>query len=317
MKALKVILLIILFVPLVVGFLGLQAGLDGLAALRPGLYLSALRDQGVFTAIPDLVTEAFAQSASGIPAVEREKIMAAIRETADPVWMEAQIKPILQDMSGYLLGKNTELTASLPVGAISVRFLELYSQTATSWELARARQSFTSGLAPYESLSLSDLSENPAVAMARQKISLGVRMAPVAGGGVILLIALAFLLAGGFVGGARWTAAACLVSGVLGIVVSLVADFVQAGFLAGFNTGDLPPEIGELVRGVATSIAHGVIGAIRLNGILFLGAGIALLILAVIVGATRAKRRAPAVTAQQPPATAEAGAGPAEQSSAG
>ncbi len=317
MKALKVILLIILFVPLVVGFLGLQAGLDGLAALRPGLYLSALRDQGVFTAIPDLVAEVFAENASGIPAGEREKIVAAIRETADPVWVEAQIKPILEDMSGYLLGKKSELTASVPVGAISTRFLETYAKTATPGELARARQSFTSGLAPYESLSLSALAENPALAMVRQRISLGLRMAPVPVVGVILLIALAFLLAGGFVGGARWTAAACLISGVLGIVVSLMADFVQAGFLAGFNTGDLPPEIGELARGVATSIAHGVIGTIRLNGILFVGAGIALLILAVIVGAARAKRRAPAVTAQQPPATAEEGAGPAGQNSAG
>jgi hypothetical protein len=315
MRALKIILLILLLIPLTVGFVGLQIGADALSVLRPHFYLSVLKQQGVFSSLPDLVLQALEQNQLSLPASDKEKFVAVIKEAFDPVWLETQIEPLLTETSGYLLGRTGELTATLSTEVIFDRFFETYAKTARPGELADARRTLAQVAPRFETISVAQLAQNPGIIMARAQIKRGLNILLLTAIGVALLIALNSLLAAGLVGGMRWSAAACINSGILGLLLTIPAKLVKTDLLAGMNTPDLPPAVAQIVEHASQGLADGLIGVITLNAIIFLGAGVVLAILAGILAVFRAKKRAPIAVSPSP--SAAVGAGETAQTSGG
>ncbi len=303
MKVLKVFVLIIILVGLIAGLVGLQAAFDGLSALRPGLYLSALERCGFFEDAPDLIIAAFSEQASSLPSSERAKFEEAVREAASPEWIRGQVSEALKDVSGFLTGKQEELTGVIHIEEFGDRFLESYGKTANPYVFTQVRKGMRDMFA--QPLALKDLMAAPAFVEAGRYVRRGLDLATIVGVAWLVLAALTFLLAGGFPGGARWVGAACLVAGLVGLLASILAGAAATSFAAGFNLSGLPPDMTTRTQDLILAVIGGIIGSVRLSGLVVLVAGTVLFVLAGAVSAARARRRGgPAAFPGRPPAAA-------------
>jgi hypothetical protein len=301
MKVLKVLVLVVILVVMFLGLNGLQVGFDALRVASPGFIVSSLREAGVFTAFPDLVVESLSRTWRGASAAQRADIEAALRQVADPQWLETQVTVVLEDVSAYTKGKKPALTAAIPVNELCDRFLSTYAATGDPAVVASLRRSIPAEfrqpvlLSQYPLLP-SNLSALPQIQYWRQlPTAVGLL------GLLVILLALACLpLAGGFPGAARWIATAFLHSGLVGVVGSIGLSLrVVPSLLAGFNLTAPDPSLEavvEVATDAVTVFASRIVGAVRSSGILFLVIAIVLYILAAVVaGARKRAKVAPAV----------------------
>jgi len=286
---LKVLLLPVILVVMFLGLNVLQVGFDGLRVVSPGFVVSSLREAGVFAAFPDLMVGSLSwQEAT---AAQKAEIEAALRQAADPQWLETQVTLVLEDVSAYTKGKKAALTAVIPVNELFDRFLSAYAETADPAIVASIRQAIP---AEYrQPILLSQYPFFPADLSALPQIHYW-RLLPTAVGLVgllVLLLALACLpLAGGVPGAARWTGMAFLLSGLVGVAGSAGLSRVVPSLLAGFNLTAPDPSqeaVVELAKHALTTFAGRIVGAVRSSGIVFLVIAIVLYILAAVVASAR------------------------------
>jgi len=303
MKVLKVLVLLVVLVAMFLGLNGLQVGFDALRVTSPGFIVSGLGEAGVFAGFPDLVVGSLSRAWQGATAAEKADIEAALRQAADPQWLETQVTLVLEDVSAYTKGKKAALTTAIPVNELLDRFLSAYAETADPAIIASIRQGIP---AEYrQPILLSQYPFFPADLSALPQIHYW-RLLPTAVGLVgllVILLALACLpLAGGFPGAARWTGTAFLFSGLVGVAGSIGLSLrVVPSLLAGFDLTAPDPSLEavvELARGTLTTLAGRIVGAVRSSGILFLVIAITLYILAAVVASARKRAKlAPAAPA--------------------
>jgi len=306
MKVLKVLLLLVVLVVMFLGLNVLQVGFDALRVASPGFVVSGLREAGVFAAFPDLVVGSFSRAWQGATAAERADIEAALRQAADPQWLETQVTLVLEDVSAYTKGKKPALTAAIPVNELLDRFLSVYAETGDPAVIASIRQSIP---AEYrQPILLSQYPFFPSDLSALPQIHYWRLMPKAVGllGLLVILLALACLpLAGGFPGAARWTGTAFLLSGLAGVAGSVGLSLrVAPSLLAGFNLTAPDPSLEavvELAKNALTTFAGRIVGAVRSSGILFLVIAIVLYILAAVVASARKRAKlAPAAPSGLP-----------------
>jgi hypothetical protein len=296
MKVLKVLVLLVVLVVMFLGLNVLQVGFDGLRVASPGFIVSGLREAGVFAAFPDLMVGSL--SLAGATPAQKAEIEAALRQAADPQWLETQVTLVLEDVSAYTKGKKAALTTAIPVNELFERFFTAYAETGDPAVIASLRQNIPAEYRQPILLSQyfpADLSALPQIHYWR--------LLPKAVGLLgLLVISLALLclpLAGGFPGAARWTGTAFLLSGLVGAAGSVGLSLrVVPSLLAGFNLTAPDPSLEavvELARSALTTFAGRIVGAVRSSGILFLVIAITLYILAAVVaGARKRAKLAPA-----------------------
>ena len=310
MKVLKVLVLLVVLVVMFLGLNGLQVGFDGLRVASPGFIVSGLREAGVFAGFPDLVVGSLSRAWQEATAAEKADIEAALRQAADPQWLETQVTLVLEDVSAYTKGKKPALTAAIPVNELLDRFLSAYAETADPDIVASIRQGIP---AEYrQPILLSEYPFFPADLSALPQIHYW-RLLPTAVGLLgllVILLALACLpLAGGFPGAARWTGTAFLLSGLVGVAGSVGLSLrVVPSLLAGFNLTAPDPSLEavvDLAKGALTTFAGRIVGAVRSSGIVFLVIAIVLYILAAVVASAR--RRAKLAPAAKSAPAAPAG----------
>ena len=306
MKVLKVLLLLVVLVVMFLGLNVLQVGFDALRVASPGFVVSGLREAGVFAAFPDLVVGSFSRAWQGATAAERADIEAALRQAADPQWLETQVTLVLEDVSAYTKGKKPALTAAIPVNELLDRFLSVYAETGDPAVIASIRQSIP---AEYrQPILLSQYPFFPSDLSALPQIHYWRLMPKAVGllGLLVILLALVCLpLAGGFPGAARWTGTAFLLSGLAGVAGSVGLSLrVAPSLLAGFNLTAPDPSLEavvELAKNALTTFAGRIVGAVRSSGILFLVIAIVLYILAAVVASARKRAKlAPAAPSGLP-----------------
>ncbi len=300
MKALKVILLVIIFVALVAGLVGLQAAADGLALLRPAPYIAALERGGAFEEFPEILVGAFADDSSALPESERAKVEAAIRSAADPAWVKSELSGLLDEVAGFLTGRRPELSGSIPVDEFGERFISAYAETANPYILAQIKANTRELFAA--PLPLAEFLTGDAFTAATGYVRLGLRVAAIVAGVWAVLVALTFLLAGGFVGGARWLGVACLVAGLIVLMGSFAAGGLLPGLLAGVDLAGVAPGAAQMAQEPVTSLAASVLGTIRLVSSVVAGLGLLLLVAAGLVASARSRRKVspPAAAAPDP-----------------
>lgn len=128
MKFIKVVLLVIIFVPLYLGLDVVQVNLDVSGLVNPSFYLSSLQRGGVFASVPDAAVELFRQGVSGMPAEDQAAVEAALREAVDPAWTVELVRPAVTDICLYVKGKVPALSAEIPVGEIFDCFFQAFAK---------------------------------------------------------------------------------------------------------------------------------------------------------------------------------------------
>jgi len=296
MKVFKVLVLLVVLVVMFLGLNVLQVGFDGLRVASPGFIVSGLREAGVFAAFPDLVVGSLSRAWQEATAAEKADIEAALRQAADPQWLETQVTLVLEDVSAYTKGQKPALTAAIPVNELLDRFLSAYAETADPDIVASIRQGIPAEFR--QPILLSEYPFFPADLSALPQIHYW-RLLPTAVGLLgllVILLALACLpLAGGVPGAARWTGTAFLLSGLVGVAGSVGLSLrVVPSLLAGFNLTAPDPSLEavvEMARTALTSFAGRIVGAVRSSGIVFLVIAIVLYILAAVVASARRRAK--------------------------
>lgn len=304
MKVLKVLLLLVVLVVMFLGLNVLQVGFDGLRVASPGFVVSGLREAGVFAAFPDLMVGSLSRSWQGATAAQRADIEAALRQAADPQWLETQVTLVLEDVSAYTKGQKAALTTAIPVNELFERFNTAYAETGDPAVIATLRQNIPAEYRqpiPLSRYFPADLSALPQIHYWR----LLPKAVGLLGLLVILLALTCLPLAGGFPGAARWTGTAFLLSGLVGVAGSIGLSLrVVPSLLAGFDLTAPDPSLEavvELARGTLTTLAGRIVGAVRSSAILFLVIAIVLYILAAVVASARKRAKvAPAAPAGLP-----------------
>lgn len=291
MKALRVVALVIVFLGLLVSFVGLEAAADGLAVLRPSIYVGALDRAGLFNLIPEVVVQASGESMSALPKAEQEKVAAAIQATVTPEAVAAEFRAVLGDLFAFLKGRQAEVTAVVHLDQFRDAFLAEYAKTANPYAYRQVEDSVKRSMPG--PVPLSDfVGSAPAFAQAARYIHQGIDLAVWVAVAAALLAALAFLLAGGFVGGARWVGIAALIAGVAGAVVFVFARGLIPGFAAGFVMEGIPPEVLGPLSGAVLAILNGIARTIIVTAAIFGVSGLVLIVASGVLGAARAKRQA-------------------------
>lgn len=307
MRAVKIILLVLIFIVLFVGLDVIQAGLDGQALLRPGPYLRSLRAHRVYDSVGEVLAFVFLGEGGGqqLPAAEQEKAKAALLEAAGPEWVEGKVTAILGDLSAFVRGQKQSFEAGVPTGELADRFMEAYAKTGSPVIVRELRRELKSVPETFP------LKIDPAVlGMVGNDVRLANTVMTVAAVVWLALALLCFPLAGGFPGGARWNATALLLSGLLGLAVSVAVPIGAQGMVPGMSLGGGPPEVAAFIRNVADSIVGAVAGTFRRTAFVYVAAAVLLYALAAVVAGARARKRAAGATAAVAGAAAGAGAAP-------
>ncbi len=299
MKALKVVLLVVVFVVLAVALLITQAGVVAhLTLLRPGFYVGSLARGGLFQALPEITMEYAADFLDQMPSDTAQKAREAWLEAATPEWFRSQFEVVLTDLFHFLRGEQASLTAAIALGEVRDRFVEAFAARVDPY--SAKMMALTMAKVP-ETISLADQGFVPTEVP--PNVTLGLQLAstvpPAAGAASVLLAGLCFLLAGGLVGGARWVGAAAMLSGSMTMAAFTFAQSaVLPGILAGIDLGEVPDFLRAVdPRAIAGGLAAGVLGTIRAVGVASLGAG---LILVVVAAVAAARRRSPAAGSSAP-----------------
>jgi len=296
MKAFKVFLLVVLTILLVGGLVGLQVAALGLEALSPALYLRVLRSSHAIEKAPDILMGFFGEEIGQLPGEERARLEAAVREALEPAWVEGEIAPALTDLAMVLRGRREELSAVLHVDVMGQRIVDAYAKTGHPYIVSQLRQGMREMFPRPLALGELGLGDDKTFAEVAKNVRFGLKVVSVALAAVLLVVLLCFLLAGGFVGGARWVGAAVLSAGILGAAGAVAVAVLGPGLVAGVELADAPEVVAHLVSDVLLGLVSRLALTVGTNAGLLVLVGVVLLVCAGVAAATRARRRTAAAT---------------------
>jgi len=287
MKALKVLALLLIFGLLYLGLGVIQLGIDAtVGPLNPSFYTSTLEELGVYQAVGEAAVEALGETIGQLPAAEADRIEAAILSALDPEWLQAEVGAVLEDLSLFLRGRDAELTAALPTGEMTDRFIEAYAAAGGNRRVvSEIRQTFSD--IP-EEIAIRELLPDEYVSQTELFTRL-TSIVPLVLVGVWLILALlCFPLAGGGPGGFRWLGAVFVASGLTTAVGAWVAGTLSYGILAGIEPAVPVAALGTVVKQLVSTLAEGALATVRNTGLIVMAAGVGLYIVAALMARARA-----------------------------